>query len=124
MRCLLVCLVVSLFALLAGAQVTERVVLNDGTVIDNVQAELRGTFVWVTFPAGNMQAYALEDVDREASGLLPDEESGDEEDQVRRRPSLRDSWPRAQAKCNASGTMSSGRSRKGGTLITQRLSRP
>ena len=53
----------------AGVESVSRV-FTDGSRLDGVKAELKSDLVWVTLPSGAMQAYPVEEVDLEASGLL------------------------------------------------------
>ena len=54
----------------------QPVILVGGGSLDAVEAEVQGGFVLVTFADGHSQAYLTEDVDLEASGLLPQASAG------------------------------------------------
>lgn len=66
---LVLVLVAGAAAVLAGPT-SDRVVLVGGEALTGLEAEVRDGLVWVTFEDGRRQAFTLEDVDLEASGLI------------------------------------------------------
>jgi hypothetical protein len=55
----------------AGADETKLLVLRDGGTLTVKSAEIKGSFVHIHLIGGGMQAYPIEDVDLEGSGLKP-----------------------------------------------------
>jgi len=55
----------------------DTVVLKAGTTLEVEKAQVQGGRVFLTFANGRMQAYPVEEVDLEASGLAPKEEAED-----------------------------------------------
>ena len=73
-----VLIAVLLLAGLVGAQQAEKtLVLQGGQTLEVRDARLAGGMVYVTLPTGEMRAYAVSDVDLEASGLAPKAPQGD-----------------------------------------------
>jgi len=66
------CVAVVLVAAGAGAEEAAVVVLQGGQEIPVASVKVTGSFVYLTLPNGQMQAYPVEDVDLELSGLLPE----------------------------------------------------
>ncbi len=62
-------------AMMCGALVVSatpgKLVLKGGQAVEVASARIAGGMVYVTLPGGEMRAYALGDVDLEASGLAP-----------------------------------------------------
>ncbi len=58
----------------AGVMAESRavLVLTDGTSLDISKASVEGKLVYVAFESGQMQAYPIEEVDLQASGLVPE----------------------------------------------------
>ncbi len=56
---------------------TTTVVLKGGQTLEVREARTMGGMVYVTMPSGEMRAYALSDVDLEASGLAPKKKEED-----------------------------------------------
>jgi hypothetical protein len=74
----------------AGAEETKLLVLRDGSTIPVENAEIQGSFVHVYLTGGGMQAYPIEDVDLEGSGLKPGKTafSGEELEIKQKKPVL------------------------------------
>jgi hypothetical protein len=58
-----------LLGTIAGAEESKLLVLRDGSTIPVENAEVKGSFVHVYLIGGGMQAYPIEDVDLQGSGL-------------------------------------------------------
>ena len=80
-------LVVLAFLIATAAVVSaDTVVLKVGATLEVEKAQVQGTRVFLTFANGRMQAYPVDEVDLEASGLAPKEDA--DADRVRPRTKL------------------------------------
>ncbi len=73
-RMLMVLAVLVLATGVVAQDATQHVVLKGGQTLEVQSARVAGGMVYVTFPSGEMRAYAKSDVDLEASGLAPRKE--------------------------------------------------
>jgi len=71
-RFVFVCIAVFLVCVTVGSVSAEELVLANGTRMEIAKASIEGKLVYVTFASGQMQAYPVEEVDLQASGLLPE----------------------------------------------------
>ncbi len=67
--------VVAVLVFVAGGAAADPagvLVLTDGTQLEVASASVEGKLVYVAFETGQMQAYPIEEVDLQASGLVPE----------------------------------------------------
>ncbi len=72
MRVPVLLLAVAAAGMVAAGPTTHTLVLVGGETLSGVVAEVQDGFVWVDHGGGRRQAFALQDVDLAASGLVPE----------------------------------------------------